>query len=114
MIYSNLEISGACLIKCHHHEDSRGTFGRLFDADEIQMATGVSKFKQVSYSTNVKKGTIRGFHFQATPSQECKLISVVAGAVFDVLIDLRPGSKSFGKSLTLELSVGQEYLETSA
>lgn len=84
--------------------DQRGFFSRLFGADEIAAAGRVAKAVHVNSSTSVEVGTMRGIHFQYPPYAEEKIVSCVAGAIWDVGIDLRPGSptrfKWFGKKLT--------------
>jgi len=84
--------------------DERGFFSRLFGADEIAAAGRPSKAVHVNSSTSVEAGTLRGIHFQYPPYAEEKIVSCVAGAIWDVGIDLRPGSPTrfqwFGTKLT--------------
>lgn len=84
--------------------DSRGFFTRLFGADELAAAGRPTQAIHVNSSTSVSVGTLRGIHFQYAPHCETKIVSCVAGAVWDVGIDLRPGSPTrfqwFGTALT--------------
>ncbi|MBS0617796.1 MAG: dTDP-4-dehydrorhamnose 3,5-epimerase family protein [Spirochaetes bacterium] len=84
--------------------DERGFFSRLFGADELAAAGRVSKAVHVNSSTSAEVGTLRGIHFQFPPHSEAKIVSCVAGAIWDVGIDLRPGSPTrfqwFGSMLT--------------
>ena len=84
--------------------DERGFFSRLFGADEIAAAGRATQAVHVNSSTSVEVGTLRGIHFQYPPHAEAKIVSCVAGAVWDVGIDLRPGSPTrfqwFGTKLT--------------
>jgi len=75
--------------------DDRGSFTRLFCAEEFQ-AVGMKKpIVQINRSENRDKGMVRGLHFQYPPDSETKIVSCLKGAVFDVLVDLRAGSKTF-------------------
>lgn len=84
--------------------DERGFFSRLFGADEIAAAGRPTQAVHVNSSTSVEVGTLRGIHFQYPPHAEAKIVSCAAGAIWDVGIDLRPGSPTrfqwFGTQLT--------------
>jgi dTDP-4-dehydrorhamnose 3,5-epimerase len=85
-------------------EDSRGFFARSFCAREFEQH-GLKPFvAQANVSFNYKKGTLRGMHFQIPPSTETKLIRCTRGAIYDVIIDLRPDSPSYLKHIGVELS----------
>jgi dTDP-4-dehydrorhamnose 3,5-epimerase len=75
--------------------DERGTFERLFDADKLAAAKVSMIVAQANRSVTVSRGTIRGLHFQRPPHTETKLVSCLNGRIFDVAVDLRPGSPSF-------------------
>ena len=77
--------------------DARGSFARVSDRDELQAAGVNVDFPQWSTAVNAAAGTLRGLHFAAPPHTEAKLVRVVAGAVFDVVLDLRAGSPTFGR-----------------
>jgi dTDP-4-dehydrorhamnose 3,5-epimerase len=86
--------------------DARGTFTRLFGADEIAEAGRPTNIVHVNTSTSTEAGTLRGIHFQFPPYAEAKIVACTAGAIWDVGVDLRPGSptqfKWYGSILTPE------------
>lgn len=92
------------LIQPTPHRDDRGEFARMFCEKEFAQAGLHTRFVQSSYSTNVKKGIIRGMHFQKAPFAEDKLVRCVRGAIYDVVVDLRPHSKTYTKWYAVELS----------
>ena len=85
-------------------EDSRGFFGRLWCEKEFQKYNLNTKIVQSNVSLSKKKGTLRGMHFQKHPYQETKLVRCTKGAVFDVIIDLRPDSATYKKWFGVELT----------
>lgn len=97
-------ISGSWLLEMETIPDNRGFFARGFCAD--QFASNGLKFqiKQQSISFNVKRGTLRGMHFQKHPHQEVKLVRVTRGRIYDVILDLRRDSPSYLKWYSVELS----------
>jgi dTDP-4-dehydrorhamnose 3,5-epimerase len=97
MHFSELPIPGAYRIEIERREDHRGFFARTFCADEFCTRGLMSEFVQQSISFNVRTGTLRGLHYQANPHAETKLIRCTAGSVFDVLVDLRRSSPTFGR-----------------
>jgi dTDP-4-dehydrorhamnose 3,5-epimerase len=104
MIFTPSALSGACVIDMQRLEDERGFFARSFCAEEFAAHGLVAPTNQCSVSFNVKKGTLRGLHFQAAPHEEEKLVRCTAGAIFDVIVDLRPGSASYRGWHGLELT----------
>jgi dTDP-4-dehydrorhamnose 3,5-epimerase len=84
--------------------DNRGAFSRLFCAQSLKPFGWQTPVAQSNFSITKKSGSIRGLHFQHPPHAEKKLVTCVAGAVFDVAVDLRKHSKSFGKWFGCELS----------
>lgn len=95
MRFSPLKIHGAWLIELEPHTDIRGSFARTFCARDFAARGLVSVFPQHSRSRNVRKGTLRGMHYQRAPHAEVKLVSCTQGRVFDVCLDLRPASSTF-------------------
>ena len=87
---------GAFLIEPERVEDERGFFARTFSTEEFEARGLETRWVQLSLSYNRKKGTLRGMHFQRAPFEEVKLVGCTAGAVHDLLLDLRPGSPTFG------------------
>ena len=95
MQFQPLSIAGAYLVQVEPHADERGLFARVFCRDEFAAAGLPGAFVQSSLSFNARRGTLRGMHFQRSPSREDKLVRCVRGAVHDVLLDLRPDSPSY-------------------
>ena len=93
--FVELKIKGVYLISIEKIEDSRGFFARTWDDQEFKNRNLESNFVQSSISFNKKKGTIRGMHFQLSPYEETKIVSCIAGKVFDVIVDLRRNSPTF-------------------
>jgi dTDP-4-dehydrorhamnose 3,5-epimerase len=85
-------------------EDDRGFFARTSCADELAAHGVHDSFPQSNLSHNRLRGTLRGMHYTVAPSQESKLIRCVAGAIHDVIVDLRPGSATRGQSLAVQLT----------
>ena len=104
MIFLETKLSGAYVIEIERIEDERGFFARTWDKDEFSNRGLDSEFVQFSMSQNKKKGTIRGMHYQAKPHEEIKLVRCTRGKIFDVIIDLRPNSKTFKEWFSIELS----------
>ena len=104
MPFQPLSIEGAWVFTPQIHEDSRGSFLESFRLDEIKSKLGRGfALKQVNQSTS-NKGVIRGIHSSKTPPGQAKYITCPAGAIWDVVVDLRPASQTFGKWEAIELS----------
>jgi dTDP-4-dehydrorhamnose 3,5-epimerase len=101
-------LKGCIVIELDFIHDARGYFARTFCAEEFAARGMMSAFVQSSMSFSRHKGTLRGLHFQAVPAMEDKLVSCDRGAVFDVALDLRPASPTFGKWYGLELAEAGE------
>lgn len=108
MIFTETKLSGAYVIEIEKIEDERGFFTRTFDKNEFIKMKLDSEFVQSSISQNKKKGTIRGMHYQTKPYEESKIVRCTKGRIFDVIIDIRPDSKTFKKWISVELS-GNNY-----
>ncbi|MFZ5453834.1 MAG: dTDP-4-dehydrorhamnose 3,5-epimerase [Thermodesulfobacteriota bacterium] len=108
MIFQKLKIEGAWLIEPEKLEDERGFFARSWCQQEFAAHGLTTTFVQGNISFNSKKGTLRGLHYQAAPYGEAKLVRVTQGAIFDVILDLRPDSPTFRQWLAVELS-GDNY-----
>ncbi|SLN63153.1 dTDP-4-dehydrorhamnose 3,5-epimerase [Oceanibacterium hippocampi] len=102
--FTELAIPGARLVDCRVHRDQRGIFTRMLCADEFTAAGITRPFVQSNLSSNNTLGTVRGLHFLATPKREGKFVRCVVGAVFDVFVDIRKGSPTFGQWYGVELS----------
>jgi dTDP-4-dehydrorhamnose 3,5-epimerase len=96
------EIVGLEIFNGVDHADERGSFRRIYDSS-ILFRDDSLHFVQGSLSKNSLSGTVRGLHFQKFPSQEWKLITCIKGSLFDVLVDIRSDSKTFGDHVTFEL-----------
>lgn len=105
MIFTPIPLEGnACLVDVEKLEDFRGSFARTVCCDEFDKHGLNARFVQQSISFNPKSGTLRGMHWQAEPFAEEKLVRVTRGAIFDVIVDVRPVSKTFKKWFCVELS----------
>lgn len=104
MRFTETKVMGAWVIDPSPHEDKRGRFMRAWCAQEF--AEHGIKFLpvQANLGYSVRKGTVRGLHYQESPAVEAKLIRCTRGAIFDVVLDLRRGSPSFGEWYGAELS----------
>jgi dTDP-4-dehydrorhamnose 3,5-epimerase len=98
-----LPLSGAALVKLERVADERGFFARSGCVRELRAQGLPGEFVQSSISWNPRRGTVRGMHFQWPPSQEAKLVRCVRGAIYDVLLDLRPGQPTYMSHLGLTL-----------
>jgi dTDP-4-dehydrorhamnose 3,5-epimerase len=97
-------LAGAYIVDIDPTSDERGFFARTFCADEFaEFGFDVARL-ECSASFNASKGTLRGMHYQAPPHEEDKLIRCTAGAIFDVIIDIRAGSPSYGRWFGTELT----------
>jgi dTDP-4-dehydrorhamnose 3,5-epimerase len=104
MKFTGADIPGVFLIDLERHEDSRGFFARTFCRDEFAAHGLRSSFVQCNLSSNDRRGTLRGMHYQARPHEEAKVVCCTRGAVYDVLVDLRRDSPSFCRWAAFELS----------
>jgi dTDP-4-dehydrorhamnose 3,5-epimerase len=95
---------GTAVIGLDPAEDDRGFFARVWCAREFAAWGLHGQVEQCSLSFNRRRGTIRGLHFACAPSRECKLVRVVRGAVWDVIVDVRRDSATYGSHYALELS----------
>jgi dTDP-4-dehydrorhamnose 3,5-epimerase len=98
------EIEGAFLVELEPVADARGSFARTFCAREFAASGLEAVFVQHSRSLTRDKGVLRGMHYQTAPHEEVKLVSCVRGAIYDVCLDLRTTSKTFGRWIGRELS----------
>jgi dTDP-4-dehydrorhamnose 3,5-epimerase len=97
-------LQGAMLVELEKKEDDRGFFARTWDIDVFGKAGLKTAFVQANMSHTLKKGTLRGLHFQRSPHAEAKLIRVTRGAIYDVIIDLRKQSPTYKQWYGIELS----------
>ena len=110
MDIDSLEIAAVKLIRPRRFGDHRGYFVETWNRRRLAEAGIAVDFVQDNASYSKDTGTIRGLHFQRPPAAQAKLVRVVRGAVFDVAVDLRAGSKSFGRAVgaTLTAAGGEQ------
>ena len=101
--FKRLEIDGLVLVEPRSFHDERGFFLESFKESEFAVAGITERFVQDNHSLSVKN-VIRGLHYQKEPRAQGKLVRVIKGGVWDVAVDIRPGSASYGKWLGVELS----------
>ena len=104
MLFHPNPITGSFLIEPEKCSDERGFFARLFCESEFAAHGLKTRFVQTNASLSVQKGTLRGMHYQLGTSAEVKLVRCTAGALFDVALDLRPDSPTFGEWFGAELT----------
>jgi dTDP-4-dehydrorhamnose 3,5-epimerase len=97
VVVEKTTLEGVFLITPTLFKDSRGFFSESYNKKDLGDAGIDNDFIQDCYSYNAIKGTVRGLHFQRDPMAQAKLVSVVRGKIFDVVLDLNKGSKTFGK-----------------
>jgi dTDP-4-dehydrorhamnose 3,5-epimerase len=105
MIFTETPLSGAYLVDMERLTDERGFFARSYCADEFAAKRSAPELRQCSVSYNAREGTLRGLHYQDTPHEEHKLVRCTAGAVFDVIVDIRPGSPTYRRWFGVELTM---------
>jgi dTDP-4-dehydrorhamnose 3,5-epimerase len=97
-------VAGVMLVSVEPHVDDRGLFARTYDAATFAAAGLPVNWPQCNVSWNRSRGTLRGMHYQRAPFEESKLVRCTAGRIFDVAIDLRPGSPTYCRWVGVELS----------
>lgn len=104
MIFTETKLKGAFMIDLELVKDERGFFARTWCKKEFSKYGLNPNLVQCSTSLNLKKSTIRGMHFQLSGYEEAKLVRCTRGSMFDVIIDLRPTSKTFKEWVSYELT----------
>lgn len=111
MKFTELALPGVWLIEPEPITDERGFFARTFCRNELAEHGLQVEIAQTNLSFNLRRGTLRGLHYQLEPHGEDKLVSCVEGALFDVVVDVRAGSPTRGTWIEVELSAdGREIL----
>lgn len=100
----SLPLNGACLLGLEPVSDERGFFARTWCAEEFKRLGLNPKLVQCSISWNARRGTLRGLHYQTEPYAEAKVIRCCSGAIYDVIVDIRPASPTYGKWAAAELT----------
>jgi dTDP-4-dehydrorhamnose 3,5-epimerase len=104
VIFTSTPLPGAVLIEPESHEDHRGSFTRIFCVEEFSAQGLETRLVQCSLSHNHRRGTLRGMHYQIAPREEVKIVRCIRGAIYDVIIDLRPDSPTYTKHFAVVLS----------
>lgn len=104
MIFKETDLKGAYVVELETNVDERGYFARAWCKKEFSQLGLDTNIVQCNLSYNNKKGTLRGMHYQSEPYGETKFVRCVKGALYDVIIDIRKESKTYGKWIGVELS----------
>jgi dTDP-4-dehydrorhamnose 3,5-epimerase len=103
VIFTETKLKGAFVIELERREDERGFFARSFCQQEFEEHGMKPVIAQCGIATNRTKGTVRGMHFQFPPAAETKLVRCTRGALLDVIVDLRPESRTYLQHVAVEL-----------
>jgi dTDP-4-dehydrorhamnose 3,5-epimerase len=104
VIFTETKLKGAFIIDLERREDSRGFFARAFCQNEFKAHGLKPTIAQANMAYNIKKGTVRGMHFQFPPAAETKLVRCTRGAIVDIIVDLRPESETYLQNISVELN----------
>lgn len=104
MIFHETKLNGAFIVDLDMKDDDRGFFARAFCAQEFEVLGLRPQVMQANLSYNHSMGTLRGMHYQVSPASEPKFIRCIRGAIWDVIIDMRPESPTYLEHLGVELS----------
>lgn len=104
MKFTELPLPGAYLIDLEKRGDDRGFFARCFCTNEFAERSLETQFVQANTSLSAQKGTLRGLHYQLAPKQEDKLVRCIKGSLYDVIVDIRENSPTYGQWYGAELS----------
>jgi dTDP-4-dehydrorhamnose 3,5-epimerase len=104
MIFEETKLKGAFIVDIKRLEDERGFFARTYCHKEFSEHGMMFGVLQTNMSTNRVKGTLRGMHYQKNPYQETKFVRCIKGALYDVIVDLRPESPTYKEWIGVELS----------
>lgn len=98
------KVEGVWIVEMERHHDERGWFARACCMEEFSAQGLDAGFVQCSSSFNLRRGTLRGMHYQSAPHEEAKLVRCIRGAIYDVALDLRAGSPTFRQWVAVELT----------
>jgi dTDP-4-dehydrorhamnose 3,5-epimerase len=104
MVFSETPLRGAFVLDLEPHPDERGFFARTWCRREFENHGLETRVAQCSVSFNARAGTLRGLHYQAAPCEEVKIVRCTSGAIFDVIVDLRPESPTYTAHFSVALS----------
>ena len=104
MKFNETNVDGCFVVEPDRFDDERGFFARIWDSKEFNQRGLSTTFAQFNLAFNHKAATLRGMHFQSAPHAEVKLVRCTRGAVYDVIVDLRPDSRTYLKWAGVELT----------
>ena len=104
MIFNKLPLQGAYTINLEKNEDKRGFFARIFCLDEFEKQGLNISVIQMNTTLSKERGTVRGLHFQRPPKAEIKIVRCISGSIWDVIVDIRKSSPTYGKWYAAELN----------
>jgi dTDP-4-dehydrorhamnose 3,5-epimerase len=104
MRFTETELPGAFLIDLERREDERGFFARAWCEEELAAHGLDTRVSQCNISFNERRGTLRGLHYQVPPHAEVKVVRCTRGSIYDVIVDLRPGSATYMRWIGIELT----------
>jgi dTDP-4-dehydrorhamnose 3,5-epimerase len=104
MKFTETKLQGAFILELEHRSDNRGFFARTFCQKEFEAHGLNPNVAQSNLSFNEKAGTLRGLHYQTPPAIEAKLFRCIKGAIYDVIVDMRPDSPTYLQHFGIELS----------
>lgn len=110
MIFAETAVAGVWTIAPERVEDHRGFFARTWCEREFAARGLADRWAQCSVSFNTRRGTLRGLHYQRAPHAEIKLVRCTAGALLDVVVDLRPESSTYLKHVAVELTASNRLM----
>jgi dTDP-4-dehydrorhamnose 3,5-epimerase len=110
MVFLPTEIDGVWIVDAEPRTDARGVFARVWCEEEFAARGLETRLVQANTAFNHRRGTVRGMHYQHAPADEVKLVRCTQGALFDVALDLRPGSPTYRRWVGAELSAGNRRM----
>lgn len=105
MVFIETKLKGSFIIEPERLEDARGFFARTWCKREFEVHNLNPDLVQCNISFNERRGTLRGMHYQEVPREEARLVRCTMGAIYDVIVDLRPNSQTFKQWFSVELTV---------
>lgn len=110
MIFTRISLSGAYLVTLNPIADERGFFARSWCRNEFASRGLNPNLVQCNITSSQKRGTLRGMHYQKAPHEEVKIVRCTKGAIYDVIIDLRPTSPTFKQWFGVELTADNHFM----
>lgn len=102
--FLNTKFDGLSVVEKNPFIDERGTFSRLYCSKLLKVNAFPFEVQQINFSSTIEKATIRGMHYQEKPFEEAKLVTCLKGEIFDVVVDIRKSSPTYGQSFSIVLS----------